>query len=103
MITHDLGVVAELSDDILVMYAGRAAEYGSAEDIFHRAAHPYAWGLLASMPRIDEARLSRLVPIEGTPPSLIRVPSGCAFHPRCTYADADRRAQRDRAAAAARS
>jgi peptide/nickel transport system ATP-binding protein len=86
MITHDLGVVAELSDDILVMYAGRAAEYGSAEDVFHRAAHPYAWGLLASMPRIDEARLSRLVPIEGTPPSLINVPSGCAFHPRCSYA-----------------
>jgi peptide/nickel transport system ATP-binding protein len=86
MITHDLGVVAELSDDILVMYAGRAAEYGSAEDIFNRSAHPYAWGLLASMPRIDEARLNRLVPIEGTPPSLIRVPSGCAFHPRCTYA-----------------
>jgi peptide/nickel transport system ATP-binding protein len=86
MITHDLGVVAELSDDILVMYAGRVAEYGSAEDIFGRAAHPYAWGLLSSMPRIDEARIERLVPIEGTPPSLINVPAGCAFHPRCNYA-----------------
>jgi peptide/nickel transport system ATP-binding protein len=86
MITHDLGVVAELSDDILVMYAGRVAEYGSAEDVFSRAAHPYAWGLLSSMPRIDEDRLERLVPIDGTPPSLINVPAGCPFHPRCAYA-----------------
>jgi peptide/nickel transport system ATP-binding protein len=85
MITHDLGVVAELSDDILVMYAGRVAEYGSAEDIFSRAAHPYAWGLLSSMPRMDEDRLERLVPIEGSPPSLINVPDGCPFHPRCRY------------------
>jgi len=86
IITHDLGVVAELSDEILVMYSGRIAEYGSAEDIFSRAAHPYAWGLLNSMPRIDEARLERLVPIMGTPPSLINVPPGCPFHPRCDYA-----------------
>jgi peptide/nickel transport system ATP-binding protein len=86
IITHDLGVVAELSDDILVMYAGRMAEYGSAEDIFDDPGHPYTWGLLASMPRIDEARLDRLIPIKGTPPSLINVPSGCAFHPRCRYA-----------------
>jgi peptide/nickel transport system ATP-binding protein len=86
MITHDLGVVAELSDDILVMYAGRPVEYGSAEDVFRRAGHPYTWGLLASMPRLDQARLARLVPIAGTPPSLIAVPSGCPFHPRCTYA-----------------
>jgi peptide/nickel transport system ATP-binding protein len=86
MITHDLGVVAELSDDILVMYSGRVAEYGSAEDIFWRPAHPYAWGLLSSMPRIDEARTERLIPIRGTPPSLINVPSGCPFHPRCDYA-----------------
>src|SRR5579863_2805878 len=62
IITHDLGVVAELSDDILVMYAGRVAEYGSAADIFARPGHPYAWGLLASMPRIDRERLTRLVP-----------------------------------------
>ncbi|HEX9031391.1 MAG TPA: ABC transporter ATP-binding protein [Streptosporangiaceae bacterium] len=87
IITHDLGVVAELSDDILVMYAGRAAEYGSAQDIFDRPAHPYSWGLLGSMPRLDEARTNRLIPIDGTPPSLINVPSGCAFHPRCRYAD----------------
>ena len=86
IITHDLGVVAELSDDILVMYSGRVAEYGTAEDIFGRAGHPYTWGLLSSMPRIDEARAERLVPIKGTPPSLINVPSGCAFHPRCDYA-----------------
>jgi peptide/nickel transport system ATP-binding protein len=87
IITHDLGVVAELSDDILVMYAGRIAEYGSAEDTFDRPAHPYTWGLLASMPRLDEARLQRLLPITGTPPSLIRVPAGCPFHPRCRYAE----------------
>jgi peptide/nickel transport system ATP-binding protein len=85
MITHDLGVVAELSDDILVMYAGRAAEYGSAADIFASPGHPYTWGLLASMPRMDRERLTRLVPIPGTPPSLIRVPPGCPFHPRCRY------------------
>jgi peptide/nickel transport system ATP-binding protein len=87
IITHDLGVVAELSDDILVMYAGKAAEYGSAEDIFGRAAHPYTWGLLDSMPRLDEERAERLKPIRGTPPSLINVPAGCAFHPRCNYAE----------------
>jgi peptide/nickel transport system ATP-binding protein len=87
IITHDLGVVAELSDDIMVMYAGKAAEYGSAEDIFGRAAHPYTWGLLDSMPRLDEERTDRLKPIRGTPPSLINVPDGCAFHPRCAYAD----------------
>jgi len=86
IITHDLGVVAELSDDILVMYAGRMSEYGKAEDVFDRPGHPYTWGLLASMPRIDEARLARLLPIPGTPPSLIRVPPGCPFHPRCRYA-----------------
>ena len=87
IITHDLGVVAELSDDILVMYAGKAAEYGSAEDVFDRAAHPYTWGLLDSMPRLDEERAERLKPIRGTPPSLINVPAGCAFHPRCNYAE----------------
>ena len=85
MITHDLGVVAELSDDILVMYAGRVVEYGSAAHIFGRPSHPYTWGLLSSMPRLDRERTSRLVPIPGTPPSLIRVPAGCPFHPRCRY------------------
>jgi peptide/nickel transport system ATP-binding protein len=86
IITHDLGVVAELADDILVMYAGRMAEYGTAEDIFDRPGHPYAWGLLSSMPRLDRIRAERLTPIPGTPPSLINVPSGCPFHPRCAYA-----------------
>jgi peptide/nickel transport system ATP-binding protein len=85
VITHDLGVVAELADDILVMYAGKAVESGSAEDIFVRPAHPYAWGLLGCMPRIDAERAERLIPIPGTPPSLIKVPAGCAFHPRCPH------------------
>jgi peptide/nickel transport system ATP-binding protein len=87
IITHDLGVVAELCDDILVMYAGKAVEYGTAEDIFHRPGHPYTWGLLGSMPRLDRERAERLTPIPGTPPSLINVPPGCAFHPRCAYAE----------------
>jgi peptide/nickel transport system ATP-binding protein len=87
IITHDLGVVAELADDIMVMYAGRTAEYGPANDIFHSPQHPYAWGLLGSMPRLDRARSDRLLPIKGTPPSLINVPSGCPFHPRCGYVE----------------
>jgi peptide/nickel transport system ATP-binding protein len=86
IITHDLGVVAELADDIQVMYAGRAAEYGTAEDIFDRPQHPYTWGLLGSMPRLDRERSDRLLPIKGSPPSLINVPKGCAFNPRCNYA-----------------
>jgi peptide/nickel transport system ATP-binding protein len=85
IITHDLGVVAEVADDVLVMYAGREAEKGSATDVFRRPGHPYAWGLLGSMPRLDAARVDRLRPIRGTPPSLINVPSGCPFHPRCAY------------------
>ncbi len=87
VITHDLGVVAELADDILVMYSGRMAEYGAAEEIFHQPQHPYTWGLLGSMPRLDRARTDRLLPIKGTPPSLINVPPGCPFHPRCSYAN----------------
>ena len=85
VITHDLGVVAEVADDILVMYGGRAVEYGSADDVLGAPEHPYTWGLLSSMPRLDRDRQDRLVPIPGTPPSLINVPSGCAFHPRCAY------------------
>ncbi|MBP2703666.1 ABC transporter ATP-binding protein [Microbispora sp. RL4-1S] len=85
VITHDLGVVAELSDDILVMYGGKCVEYGTAEDIFERPEHPYTWGLLGSMPRLDREPTERLLPIKGTPPSLINVPSGCAFHPRCAF------------------
>jgi peptide/nickel transport system ATP-binding protein len=87
IITHDLGVVAELADDIQVMYAGRAVEYGPAADIFTTPQHPYTWGLLGSMPRLDRERADRLLPIKGTPPSLINVPSGCPFHPRCAYAE----------------
>jgi peptide/nickel transport system ATP-binding protein len=86
MITHDLGVVAELADEILVMYAGRMAEYGSGQDVFGSPGHPYTWGLLGSMPRLDRPRTDRLQSIRGTPPSLINVPSGCPFHPRCEYA-----------------
>jgi peptide/nickel transport system ATP-binding protein len=87
IITHDLGVVAELVDDILVMYAGECVEQGRADEIFHRPEHPYTWGLLGSMPRMDRTRAERLVPIKGTPPSLIHRPSGCFFHPRCGFAD----------------
>jgi peptide/nickel transport system ATP-binding protein len=87
MITHDLGVVAELADDILVMYGGKCAEYGSAQTIFRRPEHPYAWGLLGSMPRVDRDVRERLIPIKGTPPSLINLPSGCSFHPRCPYVE----------------
>ena len=86
IITHDLGVVAELADDILVMYAGRGVEYGAADSIFNHPEHPYTWGLLGSMPRIDRQRSERLIPIKGTPPSLINLPTGCAFNPRCVYA-----------------
>ncbi len=85
IITHDLGVVAELADDILVMYAGRAAEYGTAQTLFNAPEHPYTWGLLSSMPRFDRPPSDRLLPIKGTPPSLIRVPKGCAFNPRCDF------------------
>ncbi len=85
LITHDLGVVAELADDILVMYAGRAVEHGPAAQLFEEPEHPYTWGLLASMPRFDRPRSARLNPIPGTPPSLINVPPGCAFHPRCAF------------------
>ena len=85
IITHDLGVVAEISDQILVMYAGRPVETGPATGVFSQPRHPYTWGLLDSMPRLDGDRVDRLRPIPGTPPSLINVPSGCPFHPRCGY------------------
>jgi peptide/nickel transport system ATP-binding protein len=85
MITHDLGVVADIADDVLVMYAGRAVETGTSVDVFFEASHPYTSGLLRSMPRLDRGRESRLDPIPGTPPSLIRLPTGCAFQPRCAF------------------
>jgi len=84
LITHDLGVVAETASHVLVMYGGRAMEYGPSREIFHAAQHPYAWGLLESMPRVDR-KLDVLIPIEGSPPSLLNPPSGCPFHPRCKY------------------
>ncbi len=87
MITHDLGVVAEMADDLLVMYAGRPVERGPAESVFAEPRHPYTWGLLGSMPRLDREETERLIPIQGAPPSLINVPSGCPFSPRCPYAD----------------
>jgi peptide/nickel transport system ATP-binding protein len=87
LITHDLGVVAEFADDILVMYAGKGVEYGSVDDVFYRPEMPYTWGLLSSVTRLDRGRQERLRPIAGAPPSLINVPSGCAFHPRCPYVD----------------
>jgi peptide/nickel transport system ATP-binding protein len=85
IITHDLGVVAELADDIAVMYAGRIVETTSAERLFAQPEHPYTWGLLKSIPTLGGPREEALVPIPGAPPSLIRRPSGCHFHPRCAY------------------
>ena len=86
MITHDLGVVADMADDVLVMYAGKPIEYGTAHQVFYSPLHPYTWGLLDSLPRHDIAEKGELCPIKGQPPSLVNVPSGCAFHPRCPYA-----------------
>jgi peptide/nickel transport system ATP-binding protein len=83
-VTHDLGVISETADKVMVMYAGRVREYGTQHEIFNGAQDPYTWGLLESMPTVEQ-RLERLAPIEGTPPSLIEPPSGCAFHPRCPY------------------
>jgi peptide/nickel transport system ATP-binding protein len=85
VITHDLGVVAEITDHIAVMYAGRIVERAPTEAIFGSPQHPYTWGLLKSIPRLDTPRDEELVPISGRPPSLIRRPSGCFFHPRCPY------------------
>jgi peptide/nickel transport system ATP-binding protein len=84
MITHDLGVVAEIADDVVVMYAAEVAEKGAVGQIFKKPHHPYTWGLMGSLPRLD-ADVERLVQIQGQPPSLLRPPSGCRFHPRCPY------------------
>ncbi len=89
VITHDLGVVAEVTNDIAVMYCGRIVERGSKEAIFAAPEHPYTWGLLKSIPRLDTPRDEPLVPIAGRPPSLIVRPAGCHFHPRCPYARQD--------------
>ena len=85
VITHDLGVVAEMADEIAVMYAGRIVENAPTDTIFDAPEHPYTWGLLSSIPRLDTPRDEELVPIAGRPPSLIMLPGGCSFHPRCPY------------------
>jgi oligopeptide transport system ATP-binding protein len=86
LITHDLGVVADTAKKIAVMYAGIIIEYGDTEEIFYNAQHPYTWGLLQSVPRLDVDTEVRLVPIDGTPPDLIAPPKGCPFAARCDYA-----------------
>jgi oligopeptide/dipeptide ABC transporter ATP-binding protein len=86
LITHDLGVVAEIADSIMVMYAGRAVESGTLDQIFYDPQHPYTWGLLGSLSRIDRRRQARLAQIKGQPPSLISPPEGCHFRPRCPHA-----------------
>jgi peptide/nickel transport system ATP-binding protein len=85
IITHDLGVVAEHCDNIQVMYAGKAVEFGNTDDIYYKPHHPYTWGLLGSIPSVHGSGQERLSPIRGLPPSLINVPPGCAFNPRCPY------------------
>jgi len=86
LITHDLGVVADIADRIGVMYAGRVVEFGAKRDLFYDPQHPYTWGLLGSIPRLDRPKASRLHSIEGMPPSLISLPQGCKFRPRCPHA-----------------
>jgi peptide/nickel transport system ATP-binding protein len=84
LITHDLGVIADVAQKTMVMYAGRPVELGTRDQVFAEPMHPYTWGLLESIPLVDQA-LDRLIPIEGSPPSLIHVPPGCPFHPRCPH------------------
>jgi oligopeptide transport system ATP-binding protein len=86
LITHDLGVIAGLADRVMVMYAGEIAERADAGPLFHTPQHPYTQGLLRSMPRLDEARATRLQTIGGQPPNLQRLPPGCTFRDRCVYA-----------------
>jgi peptide/nickel transport system ATP-binding protein len=87
LITHDLGVVANTADDILVMYAGRAVERGTVKEVLGSPQHPYTWGLLGSMPSLSSDVNELLTPIPGTPPSLLNPPSGCPFHPRCAHTE----------------
>ncbi|MCR8634978.1 ABC transporter ATP-binding protein [Paenibacillus radicis (ex Xue et al. 2023)] len=86
VITHDLGVVAEMAQQVIVMYAGKVAERGTVNELFYRPQHPYTWGLLRSVPRLDQDTDSELVPIPGSPPDLFAPPKGCAFAARCPYA-----------------
>jgi peptide/nickel transport system ATP-binding protein len=85
LITHDLGVVAQMTQDVVVMYGGRVVEAGNVRDIFYRPEMPYTWGLLGSIPRVNRSGDQRLKSIRGTPPSLINLPTGCPFQPRCDY------------------
>ena len=94
MITHDLGVVADMADKIMVMYAGRPVEFGSAEEIFYESRHPYTWGLIRSIPEQAIEEKKPLTPIHGNPPSLMNLPEGCVFSPRCPYATDKCRKQR---------
>ena len=87
IITHDLGVIAEMADDVLVMYAGRCVEFGTTKEILTKPEMPYTWGLLSSVPDVHSSTDSRLIPIPGNPPSLLRPPSGCSFNPRCLHVD----------------
>jgi oligopeptide/dipeptide ABC transporter ATP-binding protein len=85
LITHDLGVVAEMADRVLVMYAGKVVEQGTLDEIFYDPQHPYTWGLLGSLTRLDRPRPKRLPQISGSPPSLLDLPQGCPFRPRCPH------------------
>jgi oligopeptide transport system ATP-binding protein len=85
MITHDLGVVAQMADKVMVMYGGRTLEDGPVDEVYYNAHHPYTWGLLGSLPRLDETEKQRLTPIEGQPPNLLLLPEGCPFSGRCLY------------------
>jgi peptide/nickel transport system ATP-binding protein len=87
LITHDMGVIAEIADDVIVMYAGRIVERGPKDDLMYNPRHPYTQGLIASIPPIDGVRLARLPSIGGTPPSLLKLPQGCAFSPRCAVTE----------------
>ncbi|WP_110205646.1 ABC transporter ATP-binding protein [Nocardioides daejeonensis] len=87
IITHDLGVVAEMADEALVMYAGRAVEHGRVKEVLTHPQMPYTWGLLSSVPDITGDPNARMVPVPGNPPSLLSPPTGCAFHPRCVHRD----------------
>ncbi len=86
MITHDLGVIASMCKRILVMYGGLVCEQGTAKEIFYEPKHPYTWGLLHSIPKINQKKGEKLIPINGTPPDMLRPPKGCPFAPRCPYA-----------------
>ncbi len=85
IITHDLGVVAEMADDVMVMYAGRAVEYGPCKALLTHPEMPYTWGLLSSVPDVSGDPNARMIPIPGNPPSLLDMPKGCAFSPRCVH------------------